>query len=61
MKKKFFFRYLWSGSIVAFGIYLNAYGQNQKAIESYTRSICDRVMMKFRKTNDRYRYPSEIV
>jgi len=43
--------------IVAFGIYLNAFGQNQKVVEVYARSLCKR----FRRTHDIHRYPSEVV
>lgn len=56
--KPFTFQYLWSGAIVAFGIYLNAFGQNQKAIEIYARSVCKRFR---RTTHDTHRYPSEVV
>ncbi|CAF2019230.1 unnamed protein product [Rotaria magnacalcarata] len=59
--KPFTFQYLWSGAIVAFGIYLNAHGQNQKSIENYTRSICNRLLLKFRRKNANYRYPPATV
>ncbi|CAF0904780.1 unnamed protein product [Adineta steineri] len=59
--KPFTFQYLWSGAIVAFGIYLNAYGQNQKSIDNYTRSIWDRLVMKCRRKNQIHRYPQELV
>jgi hypothetical protein len=44
-----------------FGIYLNAYGQNQKSIGNYTRSIFNRLLMKFQRKNQNHRYPSEQV
>ncbi|CAF0982937.1 unnamed protein product, partial [Rotaria sordida] len=59
--KPFTFQYLWSGAIVAFGIYLNAYGQNQKSIENYTRSIYNRLLMKFRRRSGVYHSPPEQV
>lgn len=58
---EFRLRYLWSGAIVAFGIYLNAHGQNQKSIENYTRSICQRLSRKFRRQSLSYRNPTEFV
>ncbi|CAF2710595.1 unnamed protein product [Rotaria sp. Silwood2] len=59
--KPFTFQYLWSGVIVAFGIYLNAHGQNQKSIENYTRLMCNSLLMKFRRKKDNYRQPTEEV
>ncbi|CAF1204213.1 unnamed protein product [Rotaria sp. Silwood1] len=59
--KPFTFQYLWSGAIVAFGIYLNAYGQNQKSIENYTRSMYNHLLMKFRRRSTSYRFPTEEV
>ena len=55
------FRYLWSGFIVMFGIYLNAYGQNQKSIENYLRSLRHRILVRFRHKRPNHRDPEEIV
>jgi hypothetical protein len=44
-----------------FGIYLNVYGQNHKAIGNYTRLIYNRLLMKFGKTHDNHRHPAEVV
>ncbi|UJR14987.1 hypothetical protein I4U23_001965 [Adineta vaga] len=59
--KPFTFQYLWAGAVVAFGIYLNAYGQNQKSIDTYTRSIWNRLSLKFRGKTSLYQYPLELV
>ncbi|CAF4578116.1 unnamed protein product [Rotaria sp. Silwood2] len=47
-------RYLWSGVIVVFGIYLNAHGQNKKSIETYTRFIDNHSLMQFRRQSSNY-------
>ena len=31
----FFFRYIWSGLIVVFGIYLNVYSKNKESWDAY--------------------------